>query len=53
MFLFTGQFLYVSLLKVILTKKGGRIMTWKTVNIHLIKGSIFANDRDSAPYFKR
>ena len=27
-------------------------MTWKTINMHLTKGSIFAVYGDSAPFFR-
>ena len=35
-----------------LEQKGGGIMSWKNVNIQLIKGCIYNSNGDSAPFFR-
>ena len=54
-FYFTSEIRYgkIHIVNIKVIKKGGRNMTWKTINMHLTKGSIFAVYGDSAPFFKR
>ncbi len=54
-FYFTSKIRYgkIHIVNIKVLKEGGRSMTWKTINMHLTKGSIFAVYGDSAPFFKR